>query len=86
MSSFNTFSIIVKPEKTLEKNNTGQNKTPTKRNSSISEKCSSLSTVPSYKKKPPAMKGNKKKEVMVTKTRTPSPRKTLRKQRSQQVC
>ena len=35
---------------------------------------------------PPSIIKNQTKEIIVTKARTPSPRKTLRKQRFQQVC
>ncbi|XP_046455824.1 uncharacterized protein LOC124203192 isoform X3 [Daphnia pulex] len=77
-------NLKVKPGKILERNNADRNKTPTKRNSMrISEKCNLLSTVPSFKTMPLTTKGNQRKKVLVTKTKTPSPRKTLRKQRSQ---
>lgn len=85
----NSLSIIVKPGEILERHNADHKKTPTKRNSMrISEKCNLLSTVPSFKTMPPTTKENQRKKVLVTKTKTPSPRKTLRKQRSQrnEVC
>ena len=85
---FHSLLILVDPGKILEtKYNAGTRKPPLKRSVRISEKSSLVRTPSSSKKMPPPMIKNQKNDILATKTRTPSPRKSLRKQLfHKQVC